>query len=157
MNTLEIARLMNYLFRPKSRVRFLGVFASDKIPTLSTIQKFSPCCYIANTDPTGRSGTHWVAVYYPSPRTLEFFDSYGSHPSDLGFHFDKSTHIDFNSDQIQPVFSEVCGHHCIFFLYQRAHGMPMTRIINKFKPMALPLRDRYVQKFIISLSKQMHQ
>ena len=35
---------------------------------------------VANTDPSSKPGTHWVAFYFPSKGKGEFFDSYGHPP-----------------------------------------------------------------------------
>ncbi|KAF0151795.1 MAG: hypothetical protein FD188_3431, partial [Ignavibacteria bacterium] len=83
MNTTQIHRVLNHLLE-NSRVHFLGVFASDKIPSLTAIKAYSPCCYVANTDETGQGGSHWVAFFHPNPRKLEFFDSFAKLPKELG-------------------------------------------------------------------------
>ena len=56
---------------------FLGVFASDQLP--SKISTY-PSGLIVNTDPIDKPGQHWVAMYFPNEGE-EFFDSYGFPPS----------------------------------------------------------------------------
>ena len=62
MNTEEITHILKH-FLVNSRARFLGVFASDKLSPLNSIQSHVPCCYVSNTDPTGKCGSHWVAFF----------------------------------------------------------------------------------------------
>src|SRR5438128_1093615 len=77
------------LTRTQSRlVNFLGVFALDEQPStddLSELKKY-PVAYIINSDPSNKPGQHWLAVYKESQDgALEFFDSYGQHPSNYSF------------------------------------------------------------------------
>ena len=57
--------------------QFVGVFPSDRLPKK---MEHYPCGFIANTDPSAKPGTHWVAFYFPSKSEAEFFDSYGYPP-----------------------------------------------------------------------------
>ena len=74
MNTDEITHILKHLLA-NSRVRFLGVFASDKLRPLNTIQSLIPCCYASNIDPTGKGRSHWVAFFSLKTKSLELFDS----------------------------------------------------------------------------------
>ena len=45
-----------------------------------------PCCYINNTDNSGKPGQPWITIYKKSLTDFSqniFFDSYGSVPSEL--------------------------------------------------------------------------
>lgn len=152
MNSIEIRETLNR-FLPRN-VNFLGVYPFDKIPDPNQIRRQAPCCYVANTEPSGQLGCHWVAVYLPTPRTLEFFDTYGRAPTELGFHFPKSFHILHNSLQIQSNSSGVCGEHCIHFLYHRSHGKTMSRITSLRKHVPHSTSDFLVSKFISSFVKK---
>ena len=61
MNTSQIKYALEQ--DPLTRKIFRGVFPSDKLP--QTIEKY-PCGSVANTDPSNKPGTHWVAFYFPS-------------------------------------------------------------------------------------------
>ena len=54
---------------------YQGIYPIDKLP--KSIQHF-PAAIIANTDESNESGEHWVAFYFTSKHTAEFFDSYGN-------------------------------------------------------------------------------
>ena len=100
MNTEEIIHLLKNLLA-HSRARFLGVFASDKLPPLNTIQSLIPCCLVSNIDPTGKGRSHCVDFSNSRPTRLEFFDSYGREPCEFDFSFPKSLQIVHNPYQIQ--------------------------------------------------------
>jgi hypothetical protein len=67
-NNIELNDLCNRLFGKK----FIGVFASDKLPKL----KKNQMC-IANLDTSKQSGTHWVSFYCNDQGTCYFYDSFG--------------------------------------------------------------------------------
>ena len=109
MNTDEITHILKRLLAT-SLSRFLDVFASEKIHPLTSIQSFVPCCYVSNTDPHVKGGSHWVAFFHSKQNPLEFFDSYPRRPCDFGFSFPKSLQIFHNPYQIQSFGTQVCGH-----------------------------------------------
>ena len=154
MNTTQIHRVLNHLLE-NSRVHFLGVFASDKLPSLTAIKAYSPCCYVANTDETGQGGSHWVAFFHPNPRKLEFFDSFAKLPKELGYDIHKAIQIQHNKYQVQGIGSEVCGQLCIYFLYNRAQGIPFTHIISKLQSLSLSASDAHVYSFVHRIMKRL--
>ena len=122
MNTAQMAyRLEHY---PKTSKKFCGVFSSDKLP--QTIDKY-PCGLVVNTDASTKPGTHWIAVFLASPLNGDWFDSYGKPPGFYGPAFAEfmNKHCDewkFNDRKLQSDWSDVRGHHCIFYLGHRARG-----------------------------------
>ena len=147
MNSDEITHILKHLLA-HSRARFLGVFASDKLPPLNTIQSLIPCCYVSNIDPTGKGGSHWVAFFHSRPNRLEFFDSYGRHPCEFGFSFPKSLQIFYNPYQIQAFGTQVCGHFCIYILYPRAHNYALNSICKRFSILPIVRSASIVSSFI---------
>ena len=75
MNTAQIDSALKQ--DPMISKTFCGVFASYRLP--QTIETY-PCGFVANTDPSHKPGTHWVAFYFVSKEEGEFFDSYGYPP-----------------------------------------------------------------------------
>ena len=67
MNTIQIVHALEQ--DPITSNKFCGVFPCDKLP--ETIDKY-PCGFVANTDPSGKPGTHWVAFYFPSEQKENF-------------------------------------------------------------------------------------
>ena len=131
MNTLQLDRALSR--NPVTKKSFLGVFPSDQLPIY--ISKF-PCCFIVNTESSDSEGLHWLAIYIPSSRKMEFFDSYGNPPSffkgpiaDFAVQFSK---MDYNPMTLQSNTTAVCGQYCIYFLFSRCRGIPLKTIISSF-------------------------
>ncbi len=145
MNTQQIKRTLEH--NSKTAKKFCGVFAADQLPkSLSTF----PCGFVANTDPSTEPGTHWVVFHFPNHKTCEFFDSYGQQPE----HYSESfkTYLEpfewkRNVRKLQSSWTEVCGHYCIFYLYQRACGHSMKNIVSMFGNNTL-LNDRNVSCYV---------
>ena len=142
-------------FLSKSRVKYLGTFSADKIPSHSLVQSSSPCCYVLNSDPSTSPGSHWVAVYHSTPHSLEFFDSFGFAPADLGFHFDTSFHVTQNKTQVQSLNSKVCGEYCIYFVYLRSVGISFSDIIKRLSSQTHSKSDSRVNSFVQSLRQRL--
>lgn len=124
MHTTEIESALSSSLRT-TKTEFLGVFARDRLPTVTSY----PSCFVANTDVAGQPGMHWVAFYVEHPTHMEFFDSYGNHPS--FYDFDTRSLIHYNTMQFQALDSAVCGHYCIYFLHHRARRMTLSAIVKQ--------------------------
>ena len=59
---------------------FLGVFPANKIPLKSKLNSPFPKSFIANMDTASRPGSHWIAIYIPTPHIIEYFDNFGDWP-----------------------------------------------------------------------------
>ena len=105
---------------------YLGTYAADQVPARSP---FYPCCLITNTDPSDLPGMHWVAIYYPNPNEIEFFDSCGNPPTAFNFTI-RNTFVRYNPYEIQSLDSTSCGHYCIYFLYERSHKKSFLSIVT---------------------------
>ena len=60
-------------------IRWLEIFARDE--RIDFTSEIRPWCFILNTDPKNRPGTHWLALYAPLSCGIELFDSFGYSPS----------------------------------------------------------------------------
>ena len=130
MNTSQIWTALKS--DPVTGKKFLGVFPADRLP--KEIESY-PKGFIANTDVSGKPGTHWVAFYFPSEGKAEFFDSYGQPPGRYHKFFrDYLKHYDwgYNKRQLQSIWTDVCGQYCIFYLSHRVRGYSMNKIVNMF-------------------------
>ena len=124
---------------------FLGVFAGDRFPK----QRLVPCCFIINTDNSGKPGQHWIAIYEKSstnPSQNTFFDSYGSAPSELNplwKHFDsyKRSNKDY-----QQKHSTVCGDYCIYVLKLLNAGKTLQNVLTRFDPQDKEYNDERVSE-----------
>lgn len=98
---------------------FRGIFMRDTLP--KKIKKNESG--IINLDTDDGEGTHWVA-YTKKNKEIIYFDSYGNlrPPEELIKYFlsDGSLNtIKYNYDSVQNYKSFICGHLCLFFLYNQ--------------------------------------
>ncbi len=128
---------------------FCGVFPSNKLP--QTVIKY-PCGFVANTDPSNKPETHWVAFYFPTEEKGEFFDSYGQPPSfytdSFGDFLNKHSYEwTFSTCKLQSAWSSVCGQYCVFYLSHKARGYSMNKIVQLFSNNTT-LNDTKVSHFV---------
>lgn len=110
---------------------FLGVFAADRFPK----QRQLPCCYIINTDNSGKPGQHWIAIYENSFTDLSqniFFDSYGSVPSKLNALWKQFDSYERSSQDYQQRHSTVCGDYCLYVLKLFNMGKTLENVLSRF-------------------------
>lgn len=132
-----------------AKLQFRGVYAADQLPV--KVREF-PSAYIANTDPTSKPGTHWVAFYFADEVHGEFFDSYGMSPDFYNEKFEQfvktnSSTWTFNDKKLQSLDSQVCGQYCLYYLLLRCRGITKSKIIEQFSD-NVKRNDRYVVAFI---------
>ena len=61
---------------------FVGVFASDRL--LASPHRQGSQAYVVNTDPHGRPGQHWLALWTPGDNTCEIMDSLACRYNSMG-------------------------------------------------------------------------
>lgn len=137
MNTQQLQHILSS--DPHVAPLFFGVFPRDKLPS------YKEGVYVINTDPAGKPGEHWVAIY-SSPSCVEYFDSYGGDPSIALRRWWKKTWI-ANPIPLQSPLSAVCGQYCIYFLLHRARGIDMSTILMDFGP-DVDYNDQMVYDFV---------
>ena len=146
MQTQEVERVVRAAHDAR-RARFLGVFPRDMIPDTTDCGN---CFYIANTDPSGAPGEHWVAFYVENGER-EFFDSYGQSPTVYGF---DGTARRVLTHPVQALDSCACGHHCIHYVVSRSHGMSAHCVLSRYAGNTLRQNDSYVHHFVLRLLRQ---
>lgn len=102
-------------------------------------------------DKSDKEGTHWAAIWAKRPNQVYYFDSYGEKPnktihSYLVNHFDKIIH---NKQKFQSIFSNVCGHYTLSFIYFMSIGFEFEAVLRMFKNSNSP--DHFVREFVISM------
>ena len=94
---------------------FRGVFARDQLPA----RVVHPSCLIVNTHSSWEPGEHWLAIYYDTDGSCEFFDSYGRSPATYRLHSylkRTSTRVTWNRTCYQPLDYNACGYYCFLYL-----------------------------------------
>lgn len=118
---------------PMTRNTYIGCFAADQIPKITT--NF-PHCFCANTSLATEIGEHWIAIFVPAKRSVEYYDSFGQWPpanKEIGNYLSKFSTIKYNISKIQSEKSMVCGKHVIYFLHMRCKGIPFEQILERLK------------------------
>ena len=72
LNTLQLTLALRKHTQTSSQ--FAGMFLKDKLPLI--IDEI-PAIIIANTDPSTKSGSHWLLFYFDNNGNVEYFDSLG--------------------------------------------------------------------------------
>ena len=126
-------------------IRWLGVFARDKLPDLRHMQR--PYALVYNTDPHDKPGKHLLAIYGPSDGPLEFFDSFGMPPSYYGF----SILFVYSCISLQSFSSALCDNYTIYFIYHRSRSVSFNKIISFIK--SCSNSDLHVKTYVLSLQK----
>lgn len=132
---------------PYTRTAYKG-FNTFDIPLK---KKFSrPAIIILNTDYEDGVGEHWCVANFVNNDICEFFDSYGQQP--CFYHFDKIIYKQCEKIVSNPFcvqgFSNVCGHHCLFYVLHRYWGYDDVFILNMYSKTDLLSNDRMVYEFI---------
>ena len=72
---LHVGEIDCLVTRPVNELRWLEVFARDKLPDVT--REIRPWCLILNPDLENQPGTHRLALYAPLAGGIELFDPFG--------------------------------------------------------------------------------
>ena len=127
----------------RCRGMFLGVFPCDRLPR--NLPRKRPLLMICNTDPSYKSGEHWIAIYFDVNGTAEYFDSFGREPEPVFERFINRccTSFVYNREQLQSALSRFCGHYCVFYCLFKRLNYSMNSIVNCFT------KDTALNDFIV--------
>lgn len=88
-------------------------------------------CFIYNIDDKDSSGTHWTCVYI-SNSSCKYFDSFGfSPPLELQQYLSIFNDCCYNTFELQHIHEVICGHLCIYVLYQLQCGYSFYEILSE--------------------------
>ena len=126
MNSLQIEGLLKKNLQAKKIFKKVCALDQIEVPSYSS-------AYVINSDTSDKKGEHWVAVYFVKNRRGEYFDSYGLPPAILGLeaYMDRfSLDWIYRSKTIQSLFSNVCGHYCVYFILFRCRNISLYAILS---------------------------
>ena len=129
---------------------FAGIFSRDNIPRNLKDKHF----IILNTDIKSGVGLHWYTVVRVND-LIECFDSLGIRDDQKNFicsnfNFKGISHVTFNTTQIQPSFSTLCGQYVLFYLFERYHNLDLEfdELVNIIFSEQLSKNDETVVTFM---------
>ena len=89
-----------------------------------------------NLNTSSEPGRHWVC-YFKNGLTRIYFDSYGQiTPIEIQNYLKRRKGrgigvIQRNTDIVQPVNTNICGHLCLFVLKALSSGWPFQQVLNR--------------------------
>lgn len=105
---------------------FLGVFSKDNIPIMENKNQ----CAIINSDTGNLGGTHWIAIKDYGGYVM-YFDAAGWIPiRSICSRLKKRIKV-YTFHNIQPIISQTCGQHCVYFLNNNMHA-PSENILHMY-------------------------
>ena len=128
MNSLQIEGLLKKDSQAKKIFKKVCALDEIEVPSYHS-------AYVINSDTSDKKGEHWVAVYFDKNRRGEYFDSYGLPPAILGLeaYMDRfSMNWIYNRKTIQSLFSNVCGHYCVYFILFSCRNISLHAILSVF-------------------------
>ena len=85
---------------------------------------------IFNLDDSKGPGNHWICIYNKNGKCL-YFDSYGFVPPIEAENYCKGKENYYNTFKIQASNEIICGHYCIYVLYQLNNGRLFSDVLNE--------------------------
>ena len=130
---------------------FLGIFAANTIPRKIKDKQFM----IINNDYNTGPGKHWYAIAR-FKNLIECFDSLGINSEERKtfifnhFKFRGTTHVIYNTSQLQPLSSILCGQFVLYYLFERYHNLDLTfdDLLNEIFNENLSQNDDIVLNFM---------
>ena len=128
---------------------FGGVVPCDMLPRAKVTV---PTLYIVNKDKSTLPGSHWTAIFIdPKQDSGVYFDSYGLKPHNKYitrfFNYNCNV-VEYNTERLQGLCSDVCGAYCVYFCYLISRGFTMNDLVKKFRQKSDSYNDKWVVKFL---------
>lgn len=141
MNSIEISSLLGHI------PNFLGVFPSDCLPNVN--YNDGSYGFIANTDSSSESGTHWLAIVVQK-EICYYFDSFGGPPQveSIRSFCAQFCKCYFNRKKHQQINEITCGAYCIFVINEMlSNTKSFQSVVSTFH--RIKKDDIYVRKYLI--------
>lgn len=127
---------------------YIGTYSANNIP--STKQKI--ISFVCNLSKYKEPGTHFIAIMIDKKnKKAEYFDPYGLQCSNkyiLKYLSKYVKRISYSRKQIQHLYSDHCGVHCIAYILSKNKNMSLNTFINLYKNKNLYVNDDISTEFI---------
>ena len=132
-----------------------GVFAHDQFMALDWTpdKRHQKAVYVFNSEPSWKSGEHWLLCYLDGCGHVVFVDSYGKSPQIYNVEHKLKTMGNYLSYidnwQLQDNFSAVCAEYALFFGFLLCRHKELHDILRDyFHPTDRLLNDQIVREFV---------
>lgn len=126
----------------KNAIESKGLSSTVQVCSWNLIPQYVgtfPKFFIMNTDNSYSSGSHWTVIFLPSDTALsEYFDSFGKPPRN---NIIKLNDFVYNQKRIQNIFSSICGHYCLLFVWYR---LKLKHSLNSFVDEMRKMNEREI-------------
>jgi len=159
------AKKIDYMLSidPYTKPTWKGFLAPD----VQIVPPF-PGTYIINTAPSYTEGEHWCCLFVyhnhnnnnnnnnnekKKMKFCEFFDSFGQPPYSYGLLESIQPGCEtifYNKKMVQGMTAKTCGHHCIFFVTQKARKMKTLDILEKYSDGNFRQNDDMVYNYVLN-------
>ena len=129
-----------------------GTLPCDRLPKTRSDEGVH--AYIVNTDPDGKPGKHWIALW-TTGEDCELFDSFAlplktykdSEPLRhwIERHYNR---CEGNAWPVQSITTQTCGYYALFYLMMKANGHSMEDFLTLFKKDDFLLNDNLVASWL---------
>ena len=111
--------------------------------------------FIYNLEPSYMNGSHWVSTWVKN-NVINYFDSFGLPPfEELVDHAKrKNLTLLHQNQQLQNLYSTVCGYYCLYFLYEMHNGTDYFDLLKPFRK-DTKYNDNFIEKYFKKLEKLM--
>ena len=122
--------LIKYVYMLKIP-HFRGVFMRDSLPK----RPFKKESGIVNLNTSREKGSHWICYYKDESKRI-YFDSYGVETLEEIQNYLKKKNergiavIQRNTDIVQPLNTNICGHLCLFVLKALGDGWSFQQVLK---------------------------
>ena len=125
---------------------YKGVYPGNLFPNLTNVGDF--CIVNSQCFPCVNPIGHWLCMLRRQDGKLEFFDSYGNHPTFYGFD-DTCVYQPF---QLQSYGSKWCGYYCVFYVLCRQElNLSMHQFVRLFSKSEQRENDQLVLDYLSAL------
>ena len=109
--------------------------------------------FIYNLEPAYMKESHWTSTYVKN-NVINYFDSFGLPPfQELVDHAKrKNLTLLHQNQQLQNLYSSVCGYFCLYFLNEMHNGTDYFDLLKPFRK-DTKYNDNFIEKYFRKLEK----
>ena len=110
--------------------------------------------FIYNLEPAYMNGSHWVSTY-AKDNVINYFDSFGLPPFEEMVNHAKKKNVTLlhQNQQLQNLYSSVCGYFCLYFLNEMNKGVDYFDLLQVFDKDTIK-NEKFIERYFRKLEKK---